>query len=95
MHQFHKSTFLVCKSYGNKVDCDPGLLSVCLALVQGSSSYTVLIGNREWMKRNGLHILPDVDEAMVEHERRGRTAVLVAVDGKQPTVYHPIALPLW
>ncbi|KAG7247129.1 hypothetical protein CRUP_005348, partial [Coryphaenoides rupestris] len=33
-----------------------------------------------WMKRNALHILPDVDEAMIEHERRGRTAVLVAVN---------------
>ncbi|KAK0136147.1 Copper-transporting ATPase 1 [Merluccius polli] len=51
-----------------------------LTLVQ-SASYTVLIGNREWMKRNALHILPDVDDAMTEHERRGRTAVLVAVDG--------------
>uniref|UniRef100_A0A8C5C8S2 P-type Cu(+) transporter n=1 Tax=Gadus morhua TaxID=8049 RepID=A0A8C5C8S2_GADMO len=50
------------------------------ALVQ-SASYTVLIGNREWMTRNALPVLPDVDEAMVEHERSGRTAVLVAVDG--------------
>uniref|UniRef100_A0A8B9HKR1 P-type Cu(+) transporter n=1 Tax=Astyanax mexicanus TaxID=7994 RepID=A0A8B9HKR1_ASTMX len=52
-----------------------------LTLVQ-SASYTVLIGNREWMRRNALHIRPDVDEAMTEHERRGRTAVLVAVDGE-------------
>uniref|UniRef100_A0A8C5B160 P-type Cu(+) transporter n=1 Tax=Gadus morhua TaxID=8049 RepID=A0A8C5B160_GADMO len=48
---------------------------------QYSASYTVLIGNREWMTRNALPVLPDVDEAMVEHERSGRTAVLVAVDG--------------
>ncbi|MFT7809850.1 copper-transporting ATPase 1 [Arapaima gigas] len=46
-----------------------------------SATYSVLIGNREWMKRNGLQVQDDVDEAMVEHERRGRTAVLVAVDG--------------
>uniref|UniRef100_A0A8C5H2T0 P-type Cu(+) transporter n=1 Tax=Gouania willdenowi TaxID=441366 RepID=A0A8C5H2T0_GOUWI len=45
-----------------------------------TSSYNVLIGNREWMKRNCLQIRPDVDEAMTEHEHRGRTAVLVAVD---------------
>ncbi|KAK2834201.1 hypothetical protein Q7C36_014902 [Tachysurus vachellii] len=51
-----------------------------LTLVQ-SASYTVLIGNREWMRRNALHIRPEVDDAMIEHERRGRTAVLVAVDG--------------
>uniref|UniRef100_A0A8C9SPE6 P-type Cu(+) transporter n=1 Tax=Scleropages formosus TaxID=113540 RepID=A0A8C9SPE6_SCLFO len=50
------------------------------ALVQ-VATYSVLIGNREWMKRNGLQVRTDVDEAMVEHERRGRTAVLVAVDG--------------
>uniref|UniRef100_A0A7N9AV70 P-type Cu(+) transporter n=1 Tax=Mastacembelus armatus TaxID=205130 RepID=A0A7N9AV70_9TELE len=43
-------------------------------------TYVVLIGNREWMRRNCLVIRPDIDEAMTEHERRGRTAVLVAVD---------------
>ncbi|CAB1324990.1 unnamed protein product, partial [Coregonus sp. 'balchen'] len=52
-----------------------------LTLVQ-TASYVVLIGNREWMRRNGLQIRPDVDETMTEHERRGRTAVLVAVDGE-------------
>uniref|UniRef100_A0A8B9HRU0 P-type Cu(+) transporter n=1 Tax=Astyanax mexicanus TaxID=7994 RepID=A0A8B9HRU0_ASTMX len=51
-------------------------------LSESYTSYTVLIGNREWMRRNALHIRPDVDEAMTEHERRGRTAVLVAVDGE-------------
>ncbi|XP_058505927.1 copper-transporting ATPase 1 [Solea solea] len=45
-----------------------------------TATYVVLIGNREWMKRNCLHVSPDIDEAMTEHERRGRTAVLVAVD---------------
>uniref|UniRef100_A0A6Q2XT20 P-type Cu(+) transporter n=1 Tax=Esox lucius TaxID=8010 RepID=A0A6Q2XT20_ESOLU len=50
-----------------------------LSLVQ-TASYVVLIGNREWMRRNALQIKPEVDEAMTEHERRGRTAVLVAVD---------------
>ncbi|XP_048883915.1 copper-transporting ATPase 1 [Brienomyrus brachyistius] len=51
-----------------------------LSLVQ-TASHSVLIGNREWMKRNGLQVTGDVDEAMVAHECRGRTAVLVAVDG--------------
>ncbi|XP_061690064.1 copper-transporting ATPase 1 isoform X2 [Syngnathoides biaculeatus] len=50
-----------------------------LSLAQ-TASYTVLIGNREWMRRNCLQIRPDIDDAMTEHERRGRTAVLVAVD---------------
>ncbi|XP_035265797.1 copper-transporting ATPase 1 [Anguilla anguilla] len=44
-------------------------------------SYAVLIGNREWMRRNGLTVQQNVDEAMIEHERKGRTAVLVAIDG--------------
>ncbi|KAM3827609.1 copper-transporting ATPase 1 isoform 2-T2 [Vipera latastei] len=47
-----------------------------------SHKYSVLIGNREWMSRNGLLLRGDIDEAMTEHERRGRTAVLVAVDGE-------------
>uniref|UniRef100_A0A3B3BK30 P-type Cu(+) transporter n=1 Tax=Oryzias melastigma TaxID=30732 RepID=A0A3B3BK30_ORYME len=42
--------------------------------------YVVLIGNREWMRRNFLEITAEIDEAMTEHERRGRTAVLVAVN---------------
>ncbi|XP_074863536.1 copper-transporting ATPase 1 isoform X2 [Carettochelys insculpta] len=43
--------------------------------------YSVLIGNREWMNRNGLLLKSDIDNVMIEHERRGCTAVLVAVDG--------------
>uniref|UniRef100_A0A8B9SBT0 Copper-transporting ATPase 1 n=1 Tax=Apteryx owenii TaxID=8824 RepID=A0A8B9SBT0_APTOW len=43
--------------------------------------YSVLIGNREWMNRNGLLVKSEVDKAMTEHERRGRTAVLAAIDG--------------
>uniref|UniRef100_A0A8C3VEY9 P-type Cu(+) transporter n=1 Tax=Catharus ustulatus TaxID=91951 RepID=A0A8C3VEY9_CATUS len=45
------------------------------------NKYSVLIGNREWMTRNGLQVRNEVDKAMMEHERRGRTAVLAAVDG--------------
>uniref|UniRef100_A0A8C2CSR5 P-type Cu(+) transporter n=1 Tax=Cyprinus carpio TaxID=7962 RepID=A0A8C2CSR5_CYPCA len=54
---------------------------VVSAVVQMCSS-TVLIGNREWMRRNALQVRADVDEAMTEHEKRGRTAVLVAVDNE-------------
>uniref|UniRef100_A0A8C1G496 P-type Cu(+) transporter n=1 Tax=Cyprinus carpio TaxID=7962 RepID=A0A8C1G496_CYPCA len=56
---------------------DPQPLSEC-----HTSSFTVLIGNREWMRRNALQVRADVDEAMTEHEKRGRTAVLVAVDNE-------------
>lgn len=51
-----------------------------------SQKYSVLIGNREWMTRNGLLVKDEVDRAMMKHERRGCTAVLAAVDGKFPAV---------
>nr|KAF6372989.1 ATPase copper transporting beta [Pipistrellus kuhlii] len=44
-------------------------------------TYSVLIGNREWMRRNGLAISSEVSDAMTDHEMKGHTAVLVAVDG--------------
>ncbi|XP_027530226.1 copper-transporting ATPase 2 isoform X2 [Neopelma chrysocephalum] len=46
-----------------------------------SHTYSVLIGNREWMRRNGLNIANDVNDAMTDHETKGQTAVLVAIDG--------------
>ncbi|KAM9766558.1 copper-transporting ATPase 2 [Menidia menidia] len=46
-----------------------------------AKSYSVLIGNREWMRRNGHHIKADVDAAMSSHETKGQTAILVAIDG--------------
>nr|XP_009300468.2 copper-transporting ATPase 2 isoform X2 [Danio rerio] len=46
-----------------------------------SPSYSVLIGNRQWMLRNGLEVTADVDNAMSSHETKGQTAILVAIDG--------------
>ncbi|XP_042610895.1 copper-transporting ATPase 2-like [Cyprinus carpio] len=46
-----------------------------------SPSYSVLIGNRQWMMRNGLEVAADVDDAMSSHETKGQTAILVAIDG--------------
>ncbi|XP_040513801.1 copper-transporting ATPase 2 isoform X9 [Gallus gallus] len=57
---------------------------ITLSESNGSSSshiYSVLIGNREWMRRNGLHIANDVNDAMTDHETKGQTAILVAIDG--------------
>lgn len=62
------------------------VISVLLDAVN-TQQYKVLIGNREWMIRNGLVISNDVDESMIEHERRGRTAVLVTIDGKVSVKY--------
>uniref|UniRef100_A0A8C9P1V4 Copper-transporting ATPase 2 n=1 Tax=Spermophilus dauricus TaxID=99837 RepID=A0A8C9P1V4_SPEDA len=44
-------------------------------------TFSVLIGNREWMRRNGLTISSDVSDAMTDHEMKGQTAILVAIDG--------------
>uniref|UniRef100_A0A672T2M1 Copper-transporting ATPase 2 n=1 Tax=Sinocyclocheilus grahami TaxID=75366 RepID=A0A672T2M1_SINGR len=52
-----------------------------LVTLQGSPSYSVLIGNRQWMMRNGLEVTADVDHAMSSHETKGQTAILVAIDG--------------
>nr|XP_033804067.1 LOW QUALITY PROTEIN: copper-transporting ATPase 2 [Geotrypetes seraphini] len=46
-----------------------------------SPVYSVLIGNREWMRHNGLHVSNDIDDAMTDHEMKGQTAILVAIDG--------------
>uniref|UniRef100_A0AAR2LD62 Copper-transporting ATPase 2 n=1 Tax=Pygocentrus nattereri TaxID=42514 RepID=A0AAR2LD62_PYGNA len=45
------------------------------------TTYSVLIGNRQWMQRNSVQVTPDVDEAMSSHETKGQTAILVAIDG--------------
>lgn len=47
-----------------------------------TESYSVLIGNREWMHRNGLEVTADINQAMEDHEVQGQTAVLCAIDGK-------------
>ncbi|CAF4930548.1 unnamed protein product [Rotaria sp. Silwood1] len=47
-----------------------------------SHTYSVLIGNREWMKRNHLQFDDGIDKTMSAHEHDGHTAVLVAIDGK-------------
>ena len=46
-----------------------------------SQVYSVLIGNREWMHRNGLAVSAEMDVAMSEQETTGQTAVLCAIDG--------------
>uniref|UniRef100_A0A3Q1LJK3 Copper-transporting ATPase 2 n=1 Tax=Bos taurus TaxID=9913 RepID=A0A3Q1LJK3_BOVIN len=46
-----------------------------------TQTFSVLIGNREWMRRNGLTVTSDVRDAMTDHEMKGQTAILVAIDG--------------
>ncbi|UJR35789.1 hypothetical protein I4U23_028537 [Adineta vaga] len=49
---------------------------------ESSRTYSVLIGNREWMKCNHLMVDDGIDKTMSVHEHDGHTAVLVAIDGK-------------
>ncbi|XP_034247401.1 copper-transporting ATPase 1 isoform X2 [Thrips palmi] len=49
--------------------------------VSKDGSYAVVIGNREWMHRNGVNMAPEVDDIMTYEEENGRTAVLCAIDG--------------
>ena len=53
---------------------------------QATKSYDVLIGNREWMQRNGLLVTNDINDNMEAHEVKGETVVLCAIDGKQQNV---------
>ena len=46
-----------------------------------SEKYRVLIGNREWMKRNHLKVDDGIDKTMSNHEHDGHTAILIAIDG--------------
>ncbi|XP_021232503.1 copper-transporting ATPase 2 isoform X2 [Numida meleagris] len=72
---------------GCGISCKVGGVEAVLATAEdvlspsSSHTYSVLIGNREWMRRNGLHIANDVNDAMTDHETKGQTAILVAIDG--------------
>ncbi|KAM5181761.1 copper-transporting ATPase 2 [Mantella aurantiaca] len=71
--------------YKSGLGCSQDVSSLIItAEMQGATApvpHSVLIGNREWMRRNGLQISHDVDDAMTSHEMKGQTAVLVAIDG--------------
>ncbi|CAK9304759.1 unnamed protein product [Gordionus sp. m RMFG-2023] len=41
---------------------------------------SVIIGNREWMSRNGILVDPECDKIMRVHEENGDTVVLCAID---------------
>uniref|UniRef100_A0A8C8AUD6 P-type Cu(+) transporter n=1 Tax=Otus sunia TaxID=257818 RepID=A0A8C8AUD6_9STRI len=67
---------------GCGISCKVGGVEAVLDMAEEAShTYSVLIGNREWMRRNGLHIANDVNDAMTDHETKGQTAILVAIDG--------------
>ena len=57
-------------------------ISCLIPATDSLRSYSVLIGNREWMMRNNLHVNEHIDKAMSKHEQDGHTVVLIAIDGR-------------
>ncbi|CAL8129705.1 unnamed protein product [Orchesella dallaii] len=49
--------------------------------VDEEDSYDVLVGNREWMRRNGIEVPDIADKSMGKLEEEGQTVVLCAVNG--------------
>ncbi|GAB6031761.1 ATPase Cu transporting protein 7B [Chamberlinius hualienensis] len=48
--------------------------------VWASKVYKTLIGNREWMKRNGIIVNDDIDNKMEVEEEKGNTVVLCSIN---------------
>ncbi|CAH1118710.1 unnamed protein product [Phaedon cochleariae] len=46
-----------------------------------SGDYDVVVGNREWMSRNGFIVASEIDRNMAAEEEQGRSAVLCAING--------------
>ncbi|XP_055398215.1 copper-transporting ATPase 2 isoform X2 [Bubalus kerabau] len=66
---------------GCGISCKVSSVESILAQDAATQTFSVLIGNREWMRRNGLTVTSDVLDAMTDHETKGQTAILVAIDG--------------
>ena len=49
-----------------------------------TKEYLVLVGNRKWIKeKNFIDIPGDLEQKLLIQEKRGHTAILAAIDGKQ------------
>lgn len=57
-------------------------VSLLTERVGENDKFDLLVGNREWMKKNGLKITNEMDSKMSTHEHQGQTAVLCAINGE-------------
>lgn len=48
----------------------------------GDGEYNVIVGNREWMNRNGFIVTSEIDREMAAEEEQGRSAILCAINGR-------------
>jgi P-type Cu+ transporter len=51
-----------------------------MVLILTTKQKKYILGNREWMRRNGVELSMGVERRMVREEELGRTAVLVAIN---------------
>lgn len=51
------------------------------SLFNSTKISSVLIGNREWIRRNGLEVSNEIELKMLELESMGQTVVLCAIGG--------------
>ncbi|XP_018565984.1 copper-transporting ATPase 1 isoform X4 [Anoplophora glabripennis] len=57
------------------------LIGMTPAEENGDGEYDVIVGNREWMNRNGFIVTSEVDREMAAEEEQGRSAILCAING--------------
>ena len=53
-----------------------------IAVAGEQVSYSVLVGNREWMARNAVVVKDEVEAKLSREEELGRTAVIMVVEGR-------------
>ncbi|UYV71641.1 ATP7B [Cordylochernes scorpioides] len=59
----------------------PQLPTNGLMISDANAEHQVVVGNREWMRRNGMEIPKDMELMLEEREQRGETAVLASING--------------